>query len=84
MSNGLIKDAEYVAELFIPHIDEIDPEQCLVDTVFFDGAANVQKAGHILAATYPRIYVLLGAEHVVSLFSDLAKKQYYFEGNSDL
>ena len=44
-------------------------------TLFFDGAANVQKAGEILAATYPTISVLHGAEHVVSLFSDLAKNK---------
>ena len=78
MSNGFIKDAQYVAELFIPHIEAIDPDQCLVDTVFFDGAANVQKAGQILAATYPRISVLHGAEHVVSLFSRFGKKTILF------
>ena len=38
------------------------------DVVFFDGASNVQKAGQVLQVTYPRIEVLHGAEHVVSLF----------------
>ena len=40
----------------------------IVDLVFFDGASNVQNAGKILAARYPRITVGHGAEHVASLF----------------
>ena len=46
-----------------------------VDSIFFDGAANIQKAGEILAVKFPSITVLHGAEHVVSLlFSDIAKR----------
>ena len=46
-------------------------------TLFFYGAANVQKAGKILSVKYPRISVLYGAEHVVSLFfADLARKNH--------
>ena len=42
--------------------------------VYFDGASNVQKAGKALAAAYPRVTSLHGAEHVVSLFfSDISK-----------
>ena len=48
LSKGGLKDARYIAELFKPHIESLDPQHCLVDTVFFDGAANVQKAGRIL------------------------------------
>ena len=63
------KDARYIASLFRPHIDEIEKHfPNTVDVVFFDGASNVQKAGEVLAATYPRIEVLHGAEHVISLF----------------
>jgi len=40
----------------------------MVDLALFDGAANVQKAGEVLAALYPWISVLHGAEHVMSLF----------------
>ena len=68
LGNGGTKNAEYIAELFVPHINEIDPKQIFVDTVFFDGASNVQKAGRILAEKFPSITVLHGAEHVVSLF----------------
>ena len=46
-----------------------------VDSIFFDGAASVQKPGKILAVKFPSITVLHGAEHVVSLFfSDIAKR----------
>ena len=35
MLNGGFKDASYIASLFSPHIEQIDPQQCFVDTVFF-------------------------------------------------
>ena len=71
---GGTKDAPYIAGLFEEHVDEIDPEHNLTDCFFFDGAANVQKAGRILEAKYPRAHCLHGGEHVISLFfSDLAK-----------
>lgn len=45
-----------------------------IDLVIFDGASNVQKAGKILEARYPRLSVVHGAEHVLSLFySDIFK-----------
>jgi hypothetical protein len=34
----------------------------------FDGASNVQNSGKLVSITYPRITVVHGAEHVVSLF----------------
>lgn len=69
LTNGGKKDAAYIAtELFLPRIKEIDPGGLNTDIVFFDGASNVQKAGEILAAKFPRITVVHGAEHVVSLF----------------
>ena len=69
MADGGKKDARYIASLFRPHIDmfeELNPD--CVDYCTFDGAANVQKAGEVLAAYYPRIVCTHGAEHVVSLF----------------
>ena len=49
-------------------MQKLDPQNTMLDCVFFDGAGDVQKAGRILAAINPRITVLHGAEHVVSLF----------------
>ena len=55
-------------------MQKLDPQNTLLDCVFFDGAGDVPKAGRILAAINPRITVLHGAEHVVSLFcKDVAK-----------
>ena len=42
--------------------------------VCFYGAKNVQKAGQIIAEKYPRVNVLHGVQHFVSLFfSEVAK-----------
>jgi len=73
---GSKKDAKYIANLFLPFIDKFEQKiPNTVDLALFDGAANVQKAGEVLAALYPRISVLHGAEHVMSLFfSDLFKQ----------
>ena len=76
MASGGTKSAEFIADLMAKHIDHLDPKQTCVDLVLFDGAANVQKAGRILEAKYPRVTSIHGAEHVVSLFfSDFAKTE---------
>lgn len=54
---------------------DLDPQRCLFDCCFFDGASNVQKAGQLLESEFPRISVFHGAEHVISLFfNDLFNK----------
>jgi hypothetical protein len=68
MAMGGKKDARFISEIMSKHIDRLDPNQVAVDLVLFDGAANVQKAGRILEAKYPRITCIHGAEHVVALF----------------
>jgi hypothetical protein len=68
MAEGEKKDARYIAELFKPHMDTLDPNHILVDLLYFDGASNVQKAGRILEAYSPRATTLHGSEHVISLF----------------
>jgi hypothetical protein len=69
IDNGGKKDAEYIASLFQPYIEMFEIESPnSVDYLSFDGAGNVQLAGKILAAKYPRIIVTHGAEHVISLF----------------
>ena len=46
-----------------------------MDLLLFDGATNVQKAGQIMAARYPWLTVIHGADHAISLvFGDLFKK----------
>ncbi len=55
-------------------MDEIDIEKKLTDCFLFDGASNVQTAGAIMCARYPRAMCFHGGEHVLSLFfSNLSK-----------
>ena len=67
MAMGGIKDAAYIADMFEPHLKELDPLGKNSDLVLFDGASNVQKAGEIIGARHPRVSCLHAAEHVVSL-----------------
>jgi len=54
---------------FLPLIKQFELEsENTVDLALFDGASNVQKAGDVLAAIFPRMLVIHGAEHVISLF----------------
>ncbi len=69
LAEGGKKDAEYIYDLFLHFIKDFEGRKPnAVDLVLFDGALNVQKAGELLASSYPRIAVLHGAEHVMSLF----------------
>lgn len=72
MAAGGRKDAEFIANQFIPMAEELDPDNAhgIIDVFFFDGASNVQKAGLILNAKYPTSHTLHGIEHVFSLFFD--------------
>ena len=33
----------YIANLFIPYFEKMDPTKELIDLVYFDGASNLQK-----------------------------------------
>jgi hypothetical protein len=78
MAKGGKQDAKYIAGLLKPILSWIegtkDPNnqktdhRGVVDLLFFDGASNVQNAAKLVSITYPRIAVVHGAEHVVSLF----------------
>ena len=74
MVEGGKKDAEFIMNFFKAKVDEFDPSKVHTDSFFFDGAANVQKAGQILCAHFPRAMCFHGGEHVLSLFfSDLSR-----------
>ena len=47
---------------------EIDPRKLLTDVIMFDGASNVQLGGKLLKVNYPKLTVMRGVEHTVSLF----------------
>ena len=63
------KDAAFIANLFTPHIIEMEKNapKC-TDLVIFDGASNVQKAGGLIEAKFPHMLVMHGADHVISHF----------------
>ena len=74
MEAGGKKDATFIAELFEVKVLEYDPQLLCTDVFYFDGASNVQKAGEILMAKFPRSFCFHGGEHVMSLFfSSIAK-----------
>jgi hypothetical protein len=61
--------------LYSNHGSRSSTLQVFVSIFLFYGASNVQKAGRILAAKYPRIHVLTCAAHLVSLFFlDICRK----------
>ena len=79
MASGGNKNAKYIASLIKPIISRIektkDPHckrtgdhRGVVDLLLFNGASNVQKAAKLVSVEYPRITVIHGAEHVISLF----------------
>ena len=74
MAEGGKKDASYIADLFEEKVPEYDSLKICTDVFYFDGASNVQKAGEVLMARFPRTFCFHGGEHVVSLFfSSIAK-----------
>ena len=68
LAQGGNKDATFILEAFKPYLKQYDENKIRTGLRFFDSASNVHKAGQILSASYPRITVLHGAEHVLSLF----------------
>jgi hypothetical protein len=68
MVEGGKKDTLYIADLFKENVAEFNPERMYTDVFYFDGASNVEKAGNILIARFPRSFCFHGGEHVVLLF----------------
>ena len=53
---------------------EIDPRKNLTDVIIFDGASNVQHGGKHLKLHHPKLTVMRGVQHTVSLFfKDISK-----------
>ena len=68
LDDGNKKDGTFIFNLFFNHMKEIDPAKKLSDVVMFDGAPNVQLAGRPLKVHYPKLTVMRGVEHTISLF----------------
>jgi hypothetical protein len=74
MAEGGKKDTSNIADLFEEKVLEYDLQRIYTDVFYFDGASNVQKAGDVLMARYPRSFCFHGGEHVVSIFFSLIAK----------
>jgi hypothetical protein len=46
LETGGKKDAVYITSKFTKHLEMLDENKDSVDVIYFDGASNVQKAGH--------------------------------------
>ena len=76
MAYGRKKSAQYICGLIKCIISQIEMTKNsqygdhtgVVDLLLFYGARNVQKEGQLVSVAYPRITVIHGAKHVVSLF----------------
>ena len=74
MAQAKKKDAIYIAIIFLKYMLEFDPLKEFNDCLMVDGAANVQNAGKIIEAVFPRMTTFHGAEHKMALyFANLAK-----------
>ena len=74
LAAGDTNNCTYIAEVFTVLVREYDPKGTDTDLFYFDGAANVQKAGRMLEARFPRTTTLHGGEHNLALwFSKIAK-----------
>ena len=64
----------FIRNRFLDHFKIIDPHKSIIDVVMFDGASNVYLAGELLKNLYPKIAVMRGVAHTVSLFfNDVSK-----------
>ena len=52
----------------------MDPHKSITYVVMFDGDSNVQLAGEMVKIHYPKVSVMCGVEHTVSLFFNDASK----------
>jgi hypothetical protein len=64
---GEAKDGSFISSLFLPVLKACDNLKNKTDIVFYGGGSNFQLAGRIMQAGYPRITVVHGLEHVLSL-----------------
>ena len=74
LSQGNKKYASFICNQFLKHLKAIDPRKKLTDVIMFDGSSNVQLGGKLLKVHYPKLTVMRGVEHTVSLFlNDVSK-----------
>ena len=68
LADGGTKNGTFICNRFLDHFKIIDPHKSIIDVIMFDGASNFQLAGELLQILYPKIAVMRGVVHTVSLF----------------
>ena len=63
ITGGHKKDAKFVVESFFDPMNELDPENKLVDLHMFDGASVCRKAQKVLKFVYTMLSCFVGAYH---------------------
>ena len=66
--DGGINNLTFICNRFLDHFKKIDPHKSIIDVIMFYGDSNVQLAVELLKICYPKITVIRGVEHTVSLF----------------
>ena len=64
---GEKKDGAFISSVFLQVVEKLDMMKSKVDVLFFDGRSNFQLAGRIIQAKFPRVTVVHGLEHMLSL-----------------
>ena len=73
-ADGNKKYGTFICNIFLNHTREINPGKKLTVIVMFDGASNVQLGERPLKVHYPKLTIMRGVEHTVSLsFNDVSK-----------
>ena len=62
------KDGTFICNIFIEHTKIIEPNRTITDVVIFDGASNVYIGGELMKTHCPKLTLMHGVEHTVSLF----------------
>ena len=74
LAQGYKKYTTFICNPFLNHKKDIDPRKHLAYVIMFDGASNVQLGGKLLKVHYPKLTVMHGVGHTVSLFfNDVSK-----------
>ena len=68
LEDGGKKDGSFICTRFLEPIIKTDPHKSITYVFMFDGASGVQLAGELLKIHYPKVSVMRGVEHTVSLF----------------
>ena len=68
LAGGGKRDAEYIAKIFLPEMERLDPEKNRFYLFIVDRASNIQGTGEFVEAVFPWVHTIHGVEHVLEIF----------------